>query len=141
MILAQRRLVAVHRAHTRRLLETHEQERARVAREVHDDAIQRLVVVQHELDELGASDSAVDATRVRHLDGIRNEVQDLVDSLRRLAHRLHPSTIEHAGLPVALAQLAEEFARSSRLRVTLDVNDAPKLPPDTAIALFRIAQE
>lgn len=140
MVIAQRRLVAVHRAYTKRLLDAHEQERARVAREVHDDAIQRLVVVRHELDELGATHSP-DSTQARHLDGIRNEVTDLSDSLRRLAHRLHPVAIEQAGLSVALAQLADEMARTSGVTVDLDVKDASILSREVRIALFRIAQE
>lgn len=142
MVIAQRRLVAVHRSYTQRLLEAHEEERARVAREVHDDAIQRLVVVKHELDELGASRHGLDETRLRHLDGIRNEVQDLADALRKLAHRLHPAAIEQAGVSVALAQLAEEMARASDVQVELDLPDAPlKLSPSVSLALFRIAQE
>lgn len=142
MVIAQRRLVAVHRSYTQRLLEAQEEERARVAREVHDDAIQRLVMVKHELDELGAAADGLDADRLHHLDGIRSEVQDLADALRKLAHRLHPSAIEQAGVSVALAQLAEEMERASDLHVELDLPDAPlPLSRDASLALFRIAQE
>lgn len=142
MVIAQRRLVAVHRNYTQRLLEAHEEERARVAREVHDDAIQRLVVVKHELDELGSSGHGLEGARLRHLDGIRNEVQDLADALRKLAHRLHPAAIEQAGLSVALAQLAQEMARVSSVNVELDLPDPPlALSRDASLALYRIAQE
>ena len=142
MVIAQRRLVAVHRSYTQRLLEAHEEERAHVAREVHDDAIQRLVVVKHELDELGTAGHGLDPARMRHLDGIRNEVQDLADALRKLAHRLHPAAIEQAGISVALAQLAEEMERASGLQVELYLPDTPlPLTRDASLALFRIAQE
>jgi signal transduction histidine kinase len=142
MVIAQRRLVAVHRSYTQRLLEAHEAERARVAREVHDDAIQRLVIVEHELDELGAGGHGLDAARLHRLDGIRNEVQDLADALRKLAHRLHPAAIEQAGVSVALAQLAEELERVSDLHVELDLPDARlDLSREARLALFRIAQE
>lgn len=142
MVAAQRRLVAVHQDYTRRLLEAHEEERARVAREVHDDAIQRLVVVRHELDKLGAPGRGLTEASLHHLEGIRNEVQDLADALRKLAHRLHPSAIEQAGISVALAQLAEEMERASGLQVELYLPDAPlALSRDASLALFRIAQE
>lgn len=142
MVIAQRRLVAVHRSYTQRLLEAHEEERARVAREVHDDAIQRLVVVKHELDELGTAGHGLDSARMRHLDGIRNEVQDLAEALRKLAHRLHPAAIEQAGISVALAQLAEEMERASGLQVEVYLPDAPlALSRDASLALYRIAQE
>ena len=141
MIIAQRRLVALHRTYTRRLVDAHEEERAHVAREVHDDAIQRLVVVRHELDQLEIGDDLGD-TRRHRLDGVRNEVQDLADSLRKLAHRLHPATIDQAGLCVALAQLADEIGRTSSLRVNVELPEtAPALSRDTSLALFRIAQE
>ena len=142
MVLAQRRLVAVHRTYTQRLLEAHEAERARVAREVHDDAIQRLVVVKHELDQLGAANAGFSSARLHHLEGIRNEVQDLADALRQLAHRLHPSAIDHGGVVVALTQLAEETARSSGIDVALDLPAASlELSRDAALALYRVAQE
>jgi two-component system sensor histidine kinase UhpB len=142
MVIAQRRLVAVHRSYTQRLLEAHEEERARVAREVHDDAIQRLVFVKHELDQLGSSGHGLDDARLHHLEGIRSEVQDLADALRTLAHRLHPSAIEQAGLSVALAQLAEEMERASDLHVELDLPDALlPLSREARLALFRVAQE
>lgn len=142
MVIAQRRMVAVHRSYTQRLLEAHEKERARVAREVHDDAIQRLVVVKHELDELGTEGHGLDASGMRHLDGIRNEVQDLADALRKLAHRLHPSAIEQAGVSVALAQLAGEMERASDLQVEIGLPDTPlPLSRDASLALFRITQE
>ena len=142
MVVAQRRMVAVHRTYTQRLLEAHEEERAHVAREVHDDAIQRLVVLRHELDELGASGHGLDDARMHHLDGIRHEVQDLADALRKLAHRLHPAAIEQAGLSVALTQLADEVTRTSGVRVEVELpQPAPLLSRDASLALFRIAQE
>ena len=142
MVIAQRRLVAVHRLYTQRLLEAHEEERAHVAREVHDDAIQRLVVVKHELDELGVGSHGMDDARLHHLNGIRNEVQDLADALRKLAHRLHPAAIEHAGVSVALRQLAEETTRTSDVQVDVDLlDDGLDLSREARLALFRIAQE
>src|SRR5688500_13440481 len=142
MVIAQRRLMAVHRTYTQRLVEAHEEERAHVAREVHDDAIQRLVVVKHELDELGVATHGTNDARQHHLNGIRNEVQDLTDALRKLAHRLHPAAIEQAGVAVALRQLAEETARSSDVQVDLELpDDELGLSRDARLALFRIAQE
>ena len=142
MVIAQKRLVALHQDYTRRLLEAHEEERSHVAREVHDDAIQRLVVVRHELDQLGSPGRGLDQASLHHLNGIRNEVQDLAEALRRLAHRLHPTAIEKAGISVALGQLADEMARSSNLHVDLSLPDAPiRLPRDVSLAIFRIAQE
>jgi two-component system sensor histidine kinase UhpB len=142
MIIAQRRLVALHRAYTRRLLAAHEEERAWVAREVHDDAVQRLAVLQHELHALETPDAPLTPAQRHHLEGIAGEVDDLSVSLRQLAHRLHPAAIEQVGLVPALQQLASEMSRAAGL--TIDVRlppDGPRLPADRTLALFRIAQE
>jgi signal transduction histidine kinase len=142
MVIAQRRLIAQHRAHTQSLLKAQEEERARVAREVHDDAIQRLTVVRHELREFGDLGKALSPEQQHHLTGIGAEVEDLTVSLRRLAHGLHPAVIHQAGLVEALRQLADEVSRTSGLVVDVDLpDDAPSVPTDHALSLFRIAQE
>lgn len=142
MIVGQRRLVSLHRAYTRRLLAAHEAERAWVAREVHDDAVQRLAVLQHELWELKGPEGTLSPAQRRHLDGITGEVDDLSASLRQLAHRLHPAAIEQIGLAPALQQLAGEVARTSGLRIDVTVPpDGPRLPVERTLAMFRIAQE
>jgi signal transduction histidine kinase len=142
MIIAQRRLVALHRDYTRGLLAAHEEERAWVAREVHDDAMQRLAVLHHELQQLQQPDGALSPAQRHHVGGIIGEVQDLSASLRQLAHRLHPAAIEHAGLAAALKQLAGEVARTSSLPIDVQIpSDDLPLPSDRALVLFRIAQE
>jgi signal transduction histidine kinase len=140
MVIAQRRLVALHRGYTRRLLAAQEEERARVAREVHDDAVQRLAMVSHELTEFQKESPPSPGDR-RRLAGIEQDVEDLTASLRKLAHQLHPSVIDQLGLGPALGQLADEMGRSG-LAVTISLPaEPPSLRPDRALALFRVAQE
>lgn len=142
MVIAQRRVVSLHAAYTRRLLAAHEEERAWVAREVHDDAVQRLALLQHELSKLQTADHPLSPAQLYHLEGITAEVEDLSVSLRQLAHRLHPAAIEHLGLVPALQQLAAEVARSSNVPIESRLPPGgPRLPADRTLALFRIAQE
>ena len=142
MILAQRRLLSLHQEHMRGLLTAQEEERAWVAREVHDDAVQRLAVLHHELRELERQGGAQVDGNGRRLDGIVAEVEDLASALRKLAHRLHPAAIEQAGLVTALRQLAGEISRTAGLPVDVQVEaDGIRIPPREALALFRIAQE
>jgi signal transduction histidine kinase len=142
MVMAQRRLVALHRSYLQRLVKAHEEERSRIAREVHDDAVQRLVVVGRELDMYRDADPAMSDLKRRRLAGIHGEVEDLADALRKLAHRLHPAALEHSGLNLALTQLAEEMARLHQVRVELHLPvGEPQLDPEARLALFRIAQE
>jgi two-component system sensor histidine kinase UhpB len=148
LVINHRRVQELHRDFARRLLAAQEEERAWVAREVHDDALQRLALVGHELDRAGAAagtsgkgDAAQGPGTLR---GIREEVDDLSYTLRQLAHRLHPSLLEKAGLAPALNQLAGDVARAQGLEVTTDLPPAESpvaLAPERALAIFRIAQE
>jgi signal transduction histidine kinase len=142
MVIAQRHVVALHRTYAQRLLAAQEAERARVAREVHDDAVQRLAVLRHELQELGRADRGLTDQQSHRLGGIVGEVDDLAVRLRRLAHELHPAVIEQVGLGPGLEQLADEVARTAGLTVHLTLPPAPvALSPDRGLALYRIAQE
>jgi two-component system sensor histidine kinase UhpB len=140
MVMGQRRLLALHRGFAQRLLAAQEDERARVAREVHDDAVQRLAVVRRELLEFQSATNLSTTDRHR-LTGIQGDVEDLTVSLRALAHQLHPSVIEQLGLVAALRQLADEAGRAG-LTVTLGLPaEAPALRADRALVLYRVAQE
>lgn len=142
MVTAQRRLVALHRSYLQRLVKAHEEERSRIAREVHDDAVQRLVVVGRELDLYRDADPGMSELKRHRLTGIHGEVEDLADALRQLAHRLHPAALEHSGLNLALTQLAEETYRLHQLRVELHLPEQElDLGSGGRLALFRIAQE
>jgi two-component system, chemotaxis family, CheB/CheR fusion protein len=142
MVIAQRRVVDLQRTYAQRLLAAQEAERARVARDVHDDAIQRLAVLRHELQELGRTDHGLTEQQTHRLGGIVGEVDDLAAALRQLAHELHPAVIEQVGLGPGLQQLAEEVARTAGLTVHVTLPPTPvALRPDRALALFRIAQE
>lgn len=141
MVRAQRRLLRLHRSYLQRLVKAHEEERSRIAREVHDDAVQRLVHVGRELDQYQDEYARPSAERHR-LTGIRGEVDDLATALRHLAHQLHPAALEQAGLNLALSQLAEETQRLHGLKLALELPARElELHPDARLALFRIAQE
>jgi len=143
LVIYQRRFVALHRSYSKQLLNAQEEERAWVAREVHDDALQRVAMVVHELHAFGEEPNDANRHRQR-VRALRGEVEDLGVMLRRVAHRLHPSLIEQAGLIPALQGLAVDVTRSTGLQIDLTLPDAevaPKIPRETALILYRIAQE
>ncbi len=144
IVVYQRRFLALQRHYTRQLIAAHEEERAYVAREVHDDALQRVAIIQHDLsDWLEAREelSAEDGVTAR---GFRDELEDLGTMLRRVAHRLHPAIIDQGGLLPALAQLADDTTRVTPVDVSTRFS-APipdkLLERDRALILYRIAQE
>lgn len=119
-----------------RLITAHEDERRRLARELHDDLTQRLAVL------------AIDAGRMERLpavpDGIRPLREDLVrlsDDVHALSYRLHPSILDDLGLVEALRVECDHVARRGSLKVEVDLHDLATVPPDTSLCLFRVAQE
>jgi signal transduction histidine kinase len=142
IVIYQRRYVNLHRDHARRLLEAQEEERAWVAREVHDDALQRIALIRGEFDGVLAFSPALSEDQANRLAAVQQEMQDLSVLLRGLAHRLHPALIDRGGLHAALAGLTGEVERAYGLRVEARLPDGP-IPIDAhrALALYRIAQE
>jgi len=141
-VIYQRRFLALHRSYASQLLASQDEERAWVAREVHDDALQRLALLDHECDVLRISATALTPDQKESIQAIRAEIRDLGVMLRDLAHRLHPALIERGGLGVALHDLAEESERAFGLQVELEVPvGVPSVNPGQALAIYRIAQE
>ena len=139
IVIQQRRFLSTTRAFGGRLLAAQEEERARLARELHDDLIQRVAMLGQELEQLERSES-VNGAGIR-LAGIREELHDLAGEIRRLAHRMHPAVLDHLGLPAALSQLAAEFTQQG-LRVDVEIAlPASSIPAPVATCLYRVAQE
>ena len=139
LVISQRRRIAVERAHAQRMLAAQEEERSRVARELHDDALQRVAILRHELEQV----ALLAGPEVLHrISGVSGELEDLGTVLRTAAHQLHPSVVEKAGLVRALGALAEEFGRTAGLDVRLALPPADlRVTTAVGIAAYRIAQE
>jgi signal transduction histidine kinase len=127
-----------------RLIHAQEAERARLARELHDDLSQQLAGVGIMLSglkrKIGRPDLQSDVDQaVRHL---QQRTSALADSVRDLSHRLHPSVLEHSGLSAALQRHCADIERDHDLTVTFSTCvDVDSLNPEVALCLFRVAQE
>ncbi|HNP80356.1 MAG TPA: PAS domain S-box protein [Nitrospira sp.] len=125
-----------------KLIGAQEQERLRIARELHDDFNQRLAALSLELESLERSPTVPSMSMVRQLAIIRGQVDRLSDDLHELAYKLHPSLLEHVGLEVAIQDHAAEFEKRTGLPVMFEAREVPeKLPPEVATNLFRVMQE
>jgi signal transduction histidine kinase len=145
IVVTQRRQVEQSRRFSQGLVEAQESERARIARELHDDIIQRVALLGGEVSGLERAIPAPSEQVVQRLEGLREELQDLADEIRAMARRAHPSVLEHLGLVKALELLASEVGDSDQLRVTVDAasvgSELPQLNPTAALSLYRVAQE
>ena len=141
VLVQQRRFLAAHREFSGRLLVAQEEERARVARELHDDLIQRVGLLTQEVVDLRVPLRDYDSA-TRSLHGLEAELRDLGEEIRRLAHRMHPSVLDNLGLPAALRSLGREVETTEGLAVRVLVDEpAPALTPAAALSLYRVAQE
>lgn len=130
------------RALAGRLMHTQDEERRRLSHELHDDLSQNVVALQLDLEAL-TKELPPDLLEGReHLRTIRNSAQQLADDLRRIAHGLHPSTIEVLGLRSALDANVREFSQRTGIPVAFSAAGVPeRLPPEIAASFYRIVQE
>lgn len=125
-----------------KLISAQEQERKRIARDLHDDFNQRLAALSLELEIVGRNLSPASESSGQQLALIRSHVAQLSDDLHDLAYRLHPSLLEHVGLEVAIRDHAAEFAKRTGLSVIFTAREVPEgLSPEIATNLFRVMQE
>ncbi len=127
---------------TANLLNTQEEERRRLARELHDDFSQRLGAVNILNDQALSCMGAEPEQARAKLEQSSSHLAELADDIRNLSHRLHPSIIEDLGLHAALRQLTDEFGEREGMIVSFFTKDVPlNMPVDVSTGLYRIAQE
>jgi PAS domain S-box-containing protein len=126
----------------RRLIEAHEEERKRIARELHDDIVQRIALLAIELEQCDhrAPASAVDVHE--YLQHARQRVKDLGNDIQALSHRLHSSKLEYLGLVGAARSFCHELSEQRHVRIEFKHSDMPAAIPEAiSLCLFRVLQE
>ena len=119
-----------------------EEERRRIAGELHDDVTQRLATLGIELGLLKRTSSGSEAVLHRDLTRLQAHVLELSEDVRRLSHSLHPSILEHSDLAASLEMHCREFAGQHGIDASFTARDVPDdVPRPVALALYRIVQE
>lgn len=127
---------------TRKLIEAQEQERKRIARELHDDFNQRLAALSLELESIERNPLVPPEQIGRQLAVVRGQIGQLSDDLHNLAYQLHPSLLDHVGLELAVREHVEEFAKRNTVSMRYTPWKVPgTLSPEIATTLFRVMQE
>src|SRR4029077_13641293 len=124
------------------LIKAQEEERSRVASELHDDFSQRLALLGCELQITGETFPSSPDRLKQKLSEFRQSVSELGDDLHTISHRLHSSALKNLGLVPALKALCNEFSVKQGIEVDFTPEDIPRsVRPDVALGLYRIAQE
>jgi PAS domain S-box-containing protein len=132
---------AMHRLVLAHALSAQEEERRRIARELHDEAGQLLTALLVGLRTLEDSRKLADVKVQGHR--LREITAQAIDEVSRLARGLHPTVLDDHGLGVALSRYATEYTKTHNIAVNLVLNglDSSNLPSAIQIALYRILQE
>jgi signal transduction histidine kinase len=125
------------------LISTQEDERSRIARDLHDDVSQQLAGVSIMLSSLRRTlrrSAPLEAEAA--VAALQERTTSLAEAIRRVSHELHPGTLEHVGLAAALRQHCGEVQRHHGLTVNFTAeNDLDELDFPVALCLYRVTQE
>jgi PAS domain S-box-containing protein len=135
----QRSLLELH-ALNAQLQSVREEERTRLAREIHDELGQALTAIKIDLAALKSAPGR--AQRPQSIDGIMSRVDETIQSVRRISTELRPGILDHLGLTAAVEWAAEEFQERTGIQCRVGLPGTnPAIDSERATALFRILQE
>lgn len=138
-LLESRRRLQELSAH---LQSVREEERTRIARELHDELGQVLTAFKMDVSWLGGKLPGADAPIQAKLDGMSKLIDDTLDWVRRMSSDLRPIMLDDLGLRAAVEWLLEDFSRRHGIAATLDACTKDfRLAPEYSTAAFRIVQE
>jgi PAS domain S-box-containing protein len=124
-----------------RLIEAQEKERARIARELHDDICQRLSLLSLEL-ELANQSSNSGAPANKRIEDVRQHYSELAGDVQALSHQLHSSKLDYLGLVAAVKSFCREFSAQQRVNIEFTDENVPSpISGDVSLCLFRVVQE
>ena len=110
---------------SRKLIDAHEQERTRIARELHDDIVQRLAFLAVQLDRLQQNIPDSGSEIGRRIGDLRNQTTDITNDVQSLSHELHSSKLEYLGIDVATKNFCKEFGEHQRVEIDFQSHDMP----------------
>lgn len=129
------------RAYIQQITRVQEEERKRIARDLHDDVSPDLIILIQKLDNITSTQRPKAEVR-KSLNEAREQAVQALEGLRATAQGLRPRIIDDLGLVAALEWIAEEFERDQKIHIHVETgNIEKKLASETQILFFRIAQE
>jgi PAS domain S-box-containing protein len=133
---------ASRKAYTAFVIRAQEEERQRIARELHDQTIQALSLHCRQLDMIEMSIEPLSNPAIHELQKARRDVEEIVDGLREFATGLRPPALDNLGVVASIRRLVEDIEDRTNMKAQIKAIGEPRrLPPDVELGIFRIAQE
>jgi PAS domain S-box-containing protein len=125
-----------------RLIEAQESERARIARDLHDDIGQRLAVLAVTLEHVKGLQPDASREALSCLDALQEQTAEIITAVQALSHELHPPRLLHLGVVAAMRGFCGELSAQKDVEVDFRHDNVPRsVPPDVSLCLFRVLQE
>jgi PAS domain S-box-containing protein len=125
-----------------RMIHAQEQERSRIARELHDDINQRLALLANGLQELRHAGNGSHPDQAREIQSLWQLTSEIAADIQQMSHQLHPAKLHYLGLAAAARDLCQEFSRQHKIPVEYMVCDLPRhIEENVSLSIFRTIQE
>jgi PAS domain S-box-containing protein len=127
---------------SRKMIESQEQDRRRIGRELHDDINQRLAMLSIEIGELRDHDARSSAARKRRLTRIQEGLIEVSSGVQSISHQLHSPNLDYLGLGAAMRSFCRDFAARHNLEIHFQADKISRpIESDVSLCLFRVLQE
>src|SRR6516165_3470852 len=126
---------------TRKLVEAQEQERIRIARELHDDISQRLALLAIDLDRVRGNYNDLPSEVRDHMQELQRMTADISSRVYAMSHELHSLTPDPSDLAKSMRGWCREFGKRQKMEIIFSCDDLPRLSQGISLCLFRILQE
>jgi signal transduction histidine kinase len=123
------------------LIEAQEQERSRMARELHDDINQRLAMLAVELEQLREHSPELAPENRQRVEQLREQTTAISGGVQALSHDLHSSQLEYLGAVASMKSWCKEFGQRQGMQIDCRYEVPSTMPPDIGLCLFRVLQE
>ncbi len=138
----QQRMQENLRFYVQQITRAQEEERKRIARELHDDTTQALVALSHQIEDFASNNKQLSADDIELLKNWREHLGDALQRLRFFSRDLRPSIVDDLGLVPALEWLTDDLKKQTGIEANLRVvGSQQRLSPEVELLLFRIIQE
>ncbi|MBT4512393.1 MAG: PAS domain S-box protein [Chloroflexi bacterium] len=139
-VTEERRMEENLRYYLQQVTRAQEEERKRIARDLHDETLQNLIVMSRQLDKITSSEALWEES-LEVVRGFKKQIEFAIQEIRRFSHDLRPSVLDDLGLLPALELLADDMEKQGVVTNFKVSGEARRLSPEAEVMLFRIAQE